>query len=192
MMSAPLFEDEIFDKQDYSVNRIPKGDYEYCTFKNCNFSEGFLSEVRFLECEFIDCNLSSANLTSSSFQDVKLMGCKILGVRFDSCNSFGFALYIENCQLNHSSFYQVDLSYTKIINSKLHNVEFTEANLSRCTFDDCDFQGATFQNTNLEKADFRKAINYNIYPERNKIKGAKFSLEGIEGLLASYDIVVEK
>lgn len=190
-MSTTLIEDEIFDKKDFSTSRLPKGDYEYCTFKNCNFSEGFLSKIRFLECEFIDCNLSSANITSSSFQDVKFIGCKILGVHFEYCNPFGFALHIEDCQLNHASFYQVALTNTRIINSKLQNVEFAEADLSRCVFDDCDFQGATFENTNLEKADFRKAINYSIHPEQNRMKGAKFSLEDVAGLLGKYSVEIE-
>ncbi|MFI1772343.1 pentapeptide repeat-containing protein [Thalassobellus citreus] len=190
-MSILLIEDEIFDKKDFSINRLPNADYEYCTFKNCNFSEGFLSKIRFLECEFIDCNLSSANITGASFQDVKFIGCKILGVHFENCNPFGFALHIEDCQLNHASFYQVVLSNTRIINSKLQNVEFTEADLSRCVFDGCDFQGATFDNTNLEKADFRKAINYNIHPDRNRLKGAKFSLGGVVGLLGGYGVEIE-
>lgn len=191
-MSIHLKEDEIFEKQDFTKTRLPKGDYEYCTFINCNFSESFLSEIRFLECEFLDCNLSSANITSTSFQDVKFQDCKMLGLHFENSNPFGFSIQIENCQLNHSSFYQVVLKNTRIIKSKLQHVDFTEADLSSCIFDDCDFENASFESTNLEKSDFRKAFNYSIHPDNNRLKGAKFSLEGVVGLLNKYDIKIEK
>jgi fluoroquinolone resistance protein len=43
----------------------------------------------------------------------------------------------------------------------------------------------------LEKADFRTSNGYSIDPEMNRIKKAKFSLEGVAGLLDKYDIEVE-
>lgn len=191
-MSIALIEDETFKKQDFTKIRLPKGDYEYCTFLNCNFSEGFLSEIKFLECEFIDCNLSSANITSTSFQDVKFKDCKLLGLHFENSNPFGLSIHIESCQLNHASFYQVVLKNTKLINSKLHNVDFTETDLTAACFDNSDLQQATFENSILEKSDFRKAFNYSIHPEQNRMKGAKFSLEGVVGLLERYAIEIEK
>ena len=39
--------------------------------------------------------------------------------------------------------------------------------------------------------DFKTSYNYSIDPEVNSIKKAKFSLEGISGLLYKYDIVIE-
>jgi hypothetical protein len=50
---------------------------------------------------------------------------------------------------------------------------------------------ATFENTILEKADLRTSYNYLIDPEINRIKKAKFSKEGIVGLLHRYDIEIE-
>ncbi|WP_262712760.1 hypothetical protein [Algibacter pacificus] len=41
-MPKDLIEDKIFEKQDFSKNRLEIADYEYCIFNNCNFSEGFL------------------------------------------------------------------------------------------------------------------------------------------------------
>ena len=51
--------------------------------------------------------------------------------------------------------------------------------------------GAKFENSILEKADLRTSRNYLIDPELNKIKKAKFSIHGIAGLLAKYDIEIE-
>ena len=56
----------------------------------------------------------------------------------------------------------------------------------------CNLLNATFDNTNLEGADLTQSTNYAIDPERNKIKGAKFSLPEIVGLLTKYGIQIEK
>jgi hypothetical protein len=50
---------------------------------------------------------------------------------------------------------------------------------------------AIFSQTNLEKADFTTAFNYQIDPEQNRMKKARFSPEGIAGLLVKYKIVIE-
>jgi hypothetical protein len=51
--------------------------------------------------------------------------------------------------------------------------------------------GARFEESNLERADFRTASHYSIDPEMNKLKGAKFSLLGIPGLLDKYGIIID-
>jgi hypothetical protein len=48
-----------------------------------------------------------------------------------------------------------------------------------------------FEETNLEKTDLRTAYNYTIDPDKNKLKKAAFSLNGLPGLLSKYDIVIE-
>ncbi len=73
----------------------------------------------------------------------------------------------------------------------MHEVDFTETNLSGSVFDNCDFTGAVFGNTNLEKADLRTSINFSIDPENNRLSKAKFSLSEITRLLDKYDIEVE-
>jgi uncharacterized protein YjbI with pentapeptide repeats len=84
---------------------------------------------------------------------------------------------------------------------KLHKIEFTKceivevdfgrADLTGSSFNDCDLRNAVFDNTNLSKCDLRKAHNYIIDPENNKISKAKFSYSGISELLNKYDIEIE-
>ena len=50
-----------------------------------------------------------------------------------------------------------------------------------CTFDNCE----------LSETDFRTARGYRIDPDNNRIRKAKFSLSGVAGLLAEYDISLE-
>jgi uncharacterized protein YjbI with pentapeptide repeats len=62
--------------------------------------------------------------------------------------------------------------------------------MPEASFHGCDLLGATFLQTNLEKADFRNAVNYSLDPDQNKVKKARFSAEGLGGLLQKYGIEV--
>jgi len=70
-------------------------------------------------------------------------------------------------------------------------VDFAETDLSMAIFKNSDLLNTSFMRTNLEKADFRSAFNYSIDPELNKIKKAKFSSDGLSGLLTKYHIEIE-
>ena len=93
--------------------------------------------------------------------------------------------------MNFSSFYKLKIKKTIFKACKLLEVEFTETDLSQAVFHNCDLSRAKFENTVLEGADFRTAHNFSIDPEMNRIKKARFSTAGIEGLLDKYGIVIE-
>jgi fluoroquinolone resistance protein len=199
-MKQVFIEEKTFDKIDFTQNHLSKGEYEYCNFVNCNFSHADLSDIKFLECEFSGCNLSLVSLNRTSLKEIKFKDCKMLGLNFGSCDKFGFAVYFDTCILNHSSFsditspmkQRVRLKQTVFKNSQLHEVDFTECDLSSSVFDNCDLTKTIFEYTILEKADFRNSFNYSLDPELNRIKKAKFSQSGIAGLLDKYDIEIEK
>mgnify|MGYP001950459629 FL=1 len=150
-----------------------------------------MSKITFIDCEFYDCNLSSAHILQTGFQNVLFKDCKMLGLQFDKCNDFGFLIKVDKCQLNHSSFFKRKLSKISFQKTKLQEVDFTECDLSLSVFDDCDLQNAIFKNTNLQNTDFRSSYNFSIDPENNQIKGAKFTLETVVGLLTKYNIKIE-
>lgn len=191
-MDFKYIDEQIFKNVNYAEKHLEIAEYEYCTFTNCNFSNVVLSEVKFSECEFLDCNFSNANLTNLSLQDVKFKNCKMLGLQFDGCNQFGFSANFDTCQLDHSIFYKMKLNRSSFINSQLNAVDFSEADLKKSKLVGCNLMEATFQNTILEMADLRNATNYSINPEENRIKGAKFSLPEVVGLLDKYDIKIDK
>jgi fluoroquinolone resistance protein len=199
-MKQVFIEEKTFDKIDFTQNPFSKGEYEYCNFVNCNFSHSDLSDIKFLECEFLGCNLSLVNLDRTALKEIKFKDCKMLGLNFGGCNEFGFVVNFDTCILNHSSFsditspmkQRVRLKQTVFKNSQLHEVDFTECDLSSSVFDNCDLTRTIFEYTILEKADFRNSFNYSIDPELNRIKKAKFSQSGIAGLLDKYDIEIEK
>jgi fluoroquinolone resistance protein len=190
-MGKEFIEEKTFEKEDFTLTPLAKGEYEYCNFISCNFSNGDLSGNKFLECKFAGCNMSLAKLNKTAFRDIVFKDCKMLGLNFENCDQFGFTVSFDNCMLNHSSFYQIKLKKTKFKDSKLQEVDFTECDLSSSLFDKCDLSSTKFENTILEKADFRTAFGYSINPEINRIRKARFSIFGIPGLLDKYDIDID-
>lgn len=185
------FDDLTFSEIDYSGQQLPLAEYDGCTFSDCDFSSTNLRDRRFSKCHFVRCNFSLAKLNQTSFTDVSFKECKLLGLHFDHCHKLLFSANFATCTLDHSSFYQLKMKGTTFENCSLRAVDLTEADLSSSIFLGCDLFDAKFENTNLEKSDFTSAFQYLIDPEQNSIKGAKFSVEGLAGLLAKYNIVIE-
>jgi len=118
-------------------------------------------------------------------------GCKLIGLNFEKSDDFMMSMSFYNCQLNFSSFYQISLKNTTFDSCNLEKVDFTATNLTGTVFHQCDFKNALIENTILDKADLRSSVNYNIDPEKNSIKKARFSMRGVVGLLNKYDIKIE-
>jgi uncharacterized protein YjbI with pentapeptide repeats len=73
----------------------------------------------------------------------------------------------------------------------MKEVNFAGANLTNSIFENCNLDNATFNDTQLAAVDFTSAYNYKIDPEFNPMKKAKFSTQGISGLLGKYDIKIQ-
>jgi uncharacterized protein YjbI with pentapeptide repeats len=79
---------------------------------------------------------------------------------------------------------------TRFTRCSIQEAEFTDTDLTEAIFDECNLSGSTFYHTILTKADFRTATGFTIDPEQNRIKNAKFSVYGLQGLLGKYGIQV--
>jgi uncharacterized protein YjbI with pentapeptide repeats len=80
---------------------------------------------------------------------------------------------------------------TNFISCSLKEVSFIGSQLSNSVFENCNLLNAIFNDTQLAAVDFSTAYNYTIDPEFNPMKKAKFSTQGILGLLQKYDIKIE-
>jgi len=184
------FTEQEFANRGCTVHPLPVAEYEACSFINCTFSNADLSKRSFIDCSFQHCDCSNANLLQSTIRDVNFQDCKMLGLHFNTCNDFLFSATFKKCTLNFSSFYKLKLKGILFKDCILHEADFAECDLTGAFFDNCDLKGAIFDRTILEKADLSSAYNYIIDPEKNKIKKAKFSANGLAGLLGKYDIKV--
>ena len=114
-----------------------------------------------------------------------------MGLHFEDCNAGGLSLRMENCNLMHATFYKCRLQKSVFNGCNMTHADFTDAGLTGAPLTQCDLTDAKFENTNLENADLRGSVNYLVDPELNRIRKARFSLDGLPGLLTRYNISVE-
>jgi len=72
----------------------------------------------------------------------------------------------------------------------MQEANFEESDLTGSIFADCDLTRTLFSNTILYETDFTSAYNFSIDPEKNKMKKAKFSVMGLQGLLEKYSLQI--
>ena len=180
-----------FEKVNYINKKISNREFEDCVFKNCDFSNSDFSNNTFMDCEFIDCNLSMLNLSGSSLKSVNFKNCKLLGIHFHTCLDFLFTVQFQDCVLDYSSFTNKKMPKTKFNFCSMKEVSFVGSNLTQSVFENCNLENAIFNDTQLAGVNFTSAYNYKIDPEFNPMKKARFSSQGIVGLLDKYDIKIE-
>lgn len=180
----------VFDDRDFTKEPLAPGEYESCQFLRADLSGADLRDIVFIECEFRDCNLSNAKTSRTAFREVSFIKSKLLGLHFEDCIPFLQVPLFKGCDCKLASFTGMKLANIIFTSCGLQEVDFIGSDLKGAKMDGCDLSGAHFDNTNLEKADFTTAFNYSIDPEKNRIRKAKFALEGLPGLLHRYQIIV--
>ena len=150
-----------------------------------------LSNNQFIECLFVECNFSLSRIKNTGLKGVHFEKCKLVGLNFSEVDPFLLNLKFTDCHLNLASFYKLKLKNITFKNCTLNEIDFVQTDLSDAIFDNCDFKLAVFDNTNLEKTDFSSSYNYSIDPEKNNIKKAKFSKDGLSGLLEKHELIIE-
>ena len=180
-----------FEDIDFAKENIGQAEYSFCTFTKCNFADTALSNIRFIDSIFEDCNWSNANIQDCSIQDCKFENCKMLGLQFNTCSDFGFGIHCKNCNLQHSVFFKMDLRQCSFDHCHLGYVDFGEADLTSIKLYDCNLANTFFGYTNLERTNLTGSVNFNIDPDNNKLKGARFSATEVIRLLDKYGLVIE-
>ncbi|MEJ8803928.1 pentapeptide repeat-containing protein [Pontibacter sp. H249] len=189
-MKELYHEGKTFERIVYPNKESKNREFEDCTFKLCDFSESNFSQSRFTDCTFIGCNLAMLKLNRATFNNVQFKECKLTGINFSECEDTLFTVGFEHCILDYAAFQKKKMAKTKFIHTSLKGVDFSSANLSSAVFDNTDLERAVFNNTILASADLSTAFNFDIDPELNTIKGARFSQYGLQGLLTKYKLEV--
>lgn len=188
------FYDDIFNRTHLQKQKIENKTFENCQFQDCDFTESLFHSCKFIDCTFKSSNLSNIKLNYSAFNDVTFDQCKLIGVNWTEAKWPNIALTspikFYQCDLSHSSFYELKLTELVLQRSKAKQVDFRVADLSHSDFTQTDLEGSLFMHTNLSHADFTDAFNYAISPIDNKIKKAKFSLPDAMNLLQAFDIEI--
>ncbi|MGE6460812.1 pentapeptide repeat-containing protein [Pseudoalteromonas tetraodonis] len=194
---SELFKDSHYFDQSFSnftanAKRFSDIEFEQCQFIDCDFSHSQFSACRFIECEFINCNLTELNWNYSSLEGVSFANCKLNSIMWGQVNWPQLALTspvsFKQCELSHSSFFELQLKALTMTNCFAKDVDFRHANLTQSNFSDTDFRDSLFHQTNLRKANFFGATQFNIDITSNDVSNAKFERLEALNLLAGLDI----
>ncbi len=179
---------ETYKSNDFSKQIMSEQSFMACEFHNCNFTESTLWNAKFVNCVFKGCNISLVKMDGCRFQDVRFIDCKLVGADFFKCDKPFFSVQFTHSILHYCNFSDLNLKGISFAECKLKECHFTNSGLVGASFKDSDLLGTIFHNSDLSKADFSSAINYDIDPQTNKIKKAKFSLPEAAALLRGFDI----
>jgi uncharacterized protein YjbI with pentapeptide repeats len=175
----------------YERDEANHREFEGCTFTDCDFSQCVFLSVTFIDCTFNHCVFTGAKINYVAFRTVFFNGCQIVDVNFAMCDKLIFEIHFNKCVLDFSKFYTLKIKGTTFTECSIIAADFMNADLTAVMFDKCDLYRTVFMQSVLSKADFRTSFNYTLDPEKNKIKKAIFSLDGVKGLLAKHDIIVD-
>lgn len=109
---------------------------------------------------------------------------------FEGINSFLIAWRFTGCAINLCSFSGLEIKKTEFNNCEIKETDFFDSDISEGSFVGCDLGESRFSNTNLTKTNFVGAKNYQINPEDNNIKKAKFSFPDCVSLLEGLGVEV--
>jgi len=165
-------------------------DFNDCKFEGCNFSNTNYSNYEFHNCIFHNCDCSLMAIDNCTLDDVVFENSKLSGINFSRVSSFLFSVSFKECILDYTVFKKNNLKNTLFSECSIKEACFIETNLKSAGFPGCELSNTLFERSDMEKADFTTARNYYIDLDKNKIKGAKFSLPEAANLLRKYDIEI--
>ena len=190
MMTEPYYDQEVFHKTDFSGQRLGGTEFQGCTFRHCNFAQVNLGHAKFSDCLFDTCNLAMASLNQVKLENASFRHCKLIGVNFSPCLDFLFSVSFAHCQLDLTAFVGKKLRKARFEHCSLREANFADSDLTEAVFEHCDLSQTLFNRSILNKADFRTAKHYAIDLELNSAVKARFSAQGLPGLLAKYDLLI--
>ncbi len=181
---------KVFTALSFSDFSSMAAEYEDCTFIQCDFSNQYIPNINLLDCTFADCNFSNSVFNQTSLKLVIFNECKLTGADFSNVNPFLLELNFNDSDLSLANFHGIPLTNSSFENCSLIEVDFSESDLSGIKITNSNLERVIFNRTKLEKVDFSTSFNIQLDPELNNIKGAKFSIQSLPGLLNKYGIIV--
>ncbi|MFZ4672260.1 MAG: pentapeptide repeat-containing protein [Flavobacterium sp.] len=190
-MSSDYIVDEVYQDVFFMEADIKFKEFENCTFRFCDFTDCTFQTVTFIDCNFFDCNFKETKINYVSLRGVWFAKCNFTAVNFAMTDQVIFEFHFKDCLLDYAKFYALKMKKMQFINCSMIAVDFMASDLTEVLFDNCNLRRAVFIDTIANKADFSTSYDYTIDPEKNKLKKAIFSMDGLKGLLEKYTIIVK-
>ncbi len=176
------------------LEALPAGtdSFARCRFENCRLPGAVLNGLTFEDCLFFGCDLSLAQVTGTAFKNVVFEECNLQGLPLYACARWLLAVRFKKCMLRFASFAGLPLKKTVFEECDLREASFVQTLLQEASFVRCDLTHASFLHTHLEKTDFTTSFGLALDPETNCLRGARFSVYSLPGLLTKYGIVTDE
>jgi fluoroquinolone resistance protein len=169
------FEGEEFADADVSGVDLSDKDFTGCTFRRVTLPESVWRGVRLEDCEFASCDLARAKPAKLSLRGATFVACRLTGIEWSDLAANPTVSFTE-CNLQYSSFIDVNLTGTSFRRCRLIETHFVDVRLTEADFAGSDLSGTTFEGCDLTRADFGEAIGLYLEASKNKVKGARISV----------------
>ncbi len=189
-LSEVEMSDQTFKSKDFSTCNWNKKSFLDCQFESCNFTESRWESTNFQNCVFLNCNISLIKIEACRLQEVEFTDCKLLGIDFFKCNTTFFHVVFQRNIMQYCNFSGLNMRKNIFKDCKLKECHFSNTLLVEANFSGTELPGSIFHNCDLSKADFTTAYEYDIDPQTNRLKKAKFSLPEAVALLRGLDIIL--
>jgi fluoroquinolone resistance protein len=189
LASDQVLEDQVFDGLVAVGADLSGRELVRCTFRHAKLSETCWAAARMEDCLFEDCDLTRMQPAKLALRGVTFRSCKLMGVEWSDLAP-NPTITFQDCLLRYASFVEVNLRGTAFSRCNLREAVFVEASLVRAVLDDCDLEAASFERCDLREADLARSRGVLFDPARNRVKGAKVSLETAALVAMSMGLVV--
>jgi uncharacterized protein YjbI with pentapeptide repeats len=175
LLASDSFQDETFADLELEAADLSGKEFYRCTFRGVKLRQSRWEGARLEECVFEDCDLSRLRpaprtLTGVTFRRTKLMGIEWAKLRNPS-------ITFEECDLRYAAFVDAGLRGTSFRGCKAGEATFSGCDLGGADFSGADLTGTVFEACALPQADLRSARGAFPDPAKNKVKGARISVE---------------
>jgi len=191
-----IFPEPLYEGQSFQKLSLPAGadlrrkEFSACVFKQCDFDACDLSHSAFIDCQFTGCSFASTKLDSCRFQNAQFDECKLVGLALARVHPQFLGWSFRQCKLQFCNFGGLKMARSHFTASAVLDCDFVNTDLKEASFAGSDLRASKFHHSCLEKADFTGALNYDLDPLSNRLKGAQFSFPEVLSLLAGFDIKV--
>ena len=189
LVAEDVFQGVTFGELELDDADLSGKDFSRCAFRGVKLRRSRWDGARLEECVFEDCDLSRLGPGPRTAAGVTFRRTKLMGVELAKLGNP--VLAFEECDLRYAAFLDLHLWGAVFRGCKLGEATFSGCDLSQASFAGADLTGAIFEACQLAGTDLRTARGAFLDPARNKVRGARVSLETAARLAAALGMQVE-
>ena len=174
--ASASFEDHTFEGIEAPGADLSNKEFTRCTFRHCKLQESSWASSQLEECAFEDCDLTNLHPKGIKLRGVEFTRSKLLGVDWAMAVAHPVVGFTD-CNMRYQLFVTTKLKNTRFVRCSLVECTFVDADLAKTTFTECDLAQSVFERCDLSGADFCTSRAVYFDPTKNKIKGARISVQ---------------